>query len=216
MRITVDLTLPRLPRWVALLLVTGLLVLPASVVLASHQFSDVPTSDPFHGDIDALVDAAITAGCGGGKYCPTKNVTRDQMAAFMNRLGALGPGKKPVVHAATALTANSATTASNAGQLDGLDSTAFLSGYEVVVETQSATGHSGSGVSLNTLDCPTGKLPIAGGYHDPTLDPPTDFAPIGQEGPVSAWPTATGWSFLWVTTATHNVDFYVICIAAGE
>jgi hypothetical protein len=68
-------------------------------VLASHQFGDVPNSNIFHGDIDALVDAGVTAGCGGGNYCPNQAVTRGQMAAFMNRLGALAPGKVPVVNA---------------------------------------------------------------------------------------------------------------------
>lgn len=79
-------------------------------VLASHQFADVSNSNIFHNDIDALVDAGITAGCGGGNYCPNQAVTRGQMAAFMNRLGALAPGKTPVV---------------NADRIDGLDSSAF-------------------------------------------------------------------------------------------
>lgn len=76
------------------------LALPVGV-LASHQFSDVPNSNPYHNDVDALVDSGVTSGCGGGKYCPDKSVTRGEMAAFMNRLGALGPGKTPVVNAAT-------------------------------------------------------------------------------------------------------------------
>jgi hypothetical protein len=74
------------------------LALPLGV-LASHQFGDVPNSNIFHGDVDALVDAGVTAGCGGGNYCPNQAVTRGQMAAFMNRLGALAPGKVPVVNA---------------------------------------------------------------------------------------------------------------------
>ena len=36
---------------------------------------------------------------GGGNYCPKDYVTREQMAAFMNRLGALQAGKTPVVNA---------------------------------------------------------------------------------------------------------------------
>lgn len=114
---------PRLSRpkrsIVATIVITVALALPAGVVLASHQFGDVPNSNPFHGDIDALVDSGITAGCGSGNYCPKANVTREQMAAFMNRLGALAPGKTPVVNAATALSANNANT------LDGIDSSAF-------------------------------------------------------------------------------------------
>jgi len=85
--------------------------------LASHQFSDVPDSNIYHADIDALADSGVTTGCGGGKFCPSAFVTREQMAAFMNRLGALGPGKVPVV---------------NAAELDGLDSSAFLQADTIV------------------------------------------------------------------------------------
>ena len=87
-------------------------------VLANHQFSDVPTSDPYHADIQAIANVGVTTGCGGGKYCPNDAVTREQMAAFMNRLGALSPGKTPVV---------------NADKLDGKDSTAFLGATDIVV-----------------------------------------------------------------------------------
>ncbi|MGH2386477.1 MAG: S-layer homology domain-containing protein [Candidatus Limnocylindria bacterium] len=105
---------PRVPRpsrpVLLTILVTALLAFPMGIALASHQFSDVPNSNAFHADIDALVDAGVTAGCGSGKYCPKANVTREQMAAFMNRLGALAPGKTPVV---------------NADEVDGLHATAF-------------------------------------------------------------------------------------------
>jgi hypothetical protein len=57
--------------------------------VASHDFADVPDSNIFHADISALVDSGVTSGCGGGNYCPSANVTREQMAAFLNRLGAL-------------------------------------------------------------------------------------------------------------------------------
>jgi hypothetical protein len=68
-------------------------------VIASHQFTDVPSSSTFHDDIDAIADVGVTTGCAAGKYCPKDFVTREQMAAFLNRLGALGPGKVPVVNA---------------------------------------------------------------------------------------------------------------------
>ena len=85
--------------------------------LASHDFADVPDSNPYHFDISALAASGVTTGCGGGNYCPSAFVTREQMAAFMNRLGALGAGKVPVV---------------NADQLDGLDSTDLLSAGDIV------------------------------------------------------------------------------------
>ncbi len=81
------------------------------VLALSQGFADVPPTNSFHADIDAIAAAGVTTGCGDGNYCPEEFVTREQMAAFMNRLGALQTGKAPVV---------------NADRLDGTDSTGFL------------------------------------------------------------------------------------------
>jgi hypothetical protein len=48
-------------------------------------FTDVPCSSPFAPWVRALVAAGITAGCGGGLYCPTDPVTRGQMAVFLTK-----------------------------------------------------------------------------------------------------------------------------------
>ena len=69
--------------------------------LAVHQFSDVPTAASYHDDVEALVAAGITTGCGDGKYCPADPVTRAQMAQFLNRLGSLDGNTPPSVDAAT-------------------------------------------------------------------------------------------------------------------
>lgn len=82
--------------------VAGVLLCAVAVPLgamANHQFTDVPASNSFHDDIDAIADVGVTSGCGAGKYCPKDFVTREQMAAFLNRLGALAPDKTPVVNA---------------------------------------------------------------------------------------------------------------------
>ena len=47
------------------------------------EFADVPVSSPFHDDILTIATAGITGGCGGGNYCPTSPVRRDQMAVFL-------------------------------------------------------------------------------------------------------------------------------------
>jgi hypothetical protein len=70
---------------VVLAFVIGAVVVGGAAV-ASHQFSDVATSNDFHDEIDWLVDSGVTGGCGSGKYCPKGTVTREQMAAFMYRL----------------------------------------------------------------------------------------------------------------------------------
>jgi hypothetical protein len=51
----------------------------------SAAFTDVPCSSPFAPWVQELVARGITAGCGGGLYCPTDPVTRGQMAVFLTK-----------------------------------------------------------------------------------------------------------------------------------
>jgi hypothetical protein len=46
-------------------------------------FLDVPTNHWAAAWIERLAAEGITAGCGGGNYCPGTPVTRDQMAVFL-------------------------------------------------------------------------------------------------------------------------------------
>ncbi|HLE58999.1 MAG TPA: S-layer homology domain-containing protein [Candidatus Limnocylindria bacterium] len=115
----------RRPRLLAVLtLVLTLAAFPLGA-LASHDFTDVPDSNIYHADISALAATGVTTGCGGGNFCPSAFVTREQMAAFMNRLGALSAGKTPVVNAATA---------EDSDTLDGLDSSAFMPSGDIVLD----------------------------------------------------------------------------------
>jgi S-layer family protein len=52
---------------------------------ANASFADVPTSHPFFQYIDAIHAAGITAGCGGGNFCPDQAITRKQEAAFLSK-----------------------------------------------------------------------------------------------------------------------------------
>jgi S-layer homology domain len=47
------------------------------------DFGDVLMSNPQFQYIEALFQAGITAGCGGGNYCPNNPVTRGQMAVYL-------------------------------------------------------------------------------------------------------------------------------------
>jgi hypothetical protein len=49
------------------------------------SFADVPCDSPFAPWIYHLVDRGVTAGCGGGNYCPTMSANRGQMATFLVR-----------------------------------------------------------------------------------------------------------------------------------
>ncbi len=46
-------------------------------------FPDVPCPSTFAAWIEGLAAEGITGGCGGGNYCPTNPVRRDQMAVFL-------------------------------------------------------------------------------------------------------------------------------------
>ena len=49
----------------------------------SGVFGDVPCPSAFADWVEALAAEGITGGCGGGNFCPTNPVRRDQMAAFL-------------------------------------------------------------------------------------------------------------------------------------
>jgi S-layer homology domain len=46
-------------------------------------FADVPSSEGAWPEIEALAASGITAGCGGGDFCPAATLTRRQMAVFL-------------------------------------------------------------------------------------------------------------------------------------
>ncbi len=52
-------------------------------------------------DINRIAAAGISNGCQPWLYCPTNPVTREQMAAFLNRLGSLDGVSTPSVDAAS-------------------------------------------------------------------------------------------------------------------
>ena len=47
------------------------------------DFLDVPQGSPYHAPVETIIRDGITSGCGGGNYCPTANVSREQMSVFL-------------------------------------------------------------------------------------------------------------------------------------
>ena len=86
--------------WAIVLAVAAVMVLPGGV-WAADAFTDVAQDNVHHDAVGAVRDAGVTEGCAEARYCPGATVRRDQMASFMDRLGALS-GQTPVVNAATA------------------------------------------------------------------------------------------------------------------
>jgi hypothetical protein len=55
-----------------------------SIAPAVATFADVPVPHFYFRYIEALAASGVTAGCGGGLYCPNDPVTRAQMAVFLS------------------------------------------------------------------------------------------------------------------------------------
>lgn len=101
-------------RLATVIAVTALVVLGLSGgVLASHGFSDVPDSHPFHDEIAWMKDTGISTGFNDGTFKPSSNVTRQAMAAFMYRLAGADPSVDPSV---------------NASHVGGIPATSLLAG----------------------------------------------------------------------------------------
>ena len=62
---------------------------------ALPTFADVPVSSPFCRWVEELARRGVVAGCGGGNYCPSSAVIREQMAVFVLRT--LNPALSPAV-----------------------------------------------------------------------------------------------------------------------
>jgi hypothetical protein len=52
---------------------------------ATPRFDDVPASSPYCRWIEELARRGVTGGCGGASFCPTAEVTREQMSVFVLR-----------------------------------------------------------------------------------------------------------------------------------
>jgi hypothetical protein len=57
----------------------------SGVAYASHQLSDVSDTSPFHDEIATIIDAGIASGYEDGTFRPGAPVTRQAMAAFLDR-----------------------------------------------------------------------------------------------------------------------------------
>lgn len=82
---------------VLLVMLSMLMVVPPSTEQAHAgvgDFRDVGASHPFRADIARIAKAGITKGCGNGRFCPDRAVTRGEMAAFIVRMLDLPSGSK--------------------------------------------------------------------------------------------------------------------------
>lgn len=146
-------------RGIVVAVVLALFAVPA-VVWASTNFTDVPDGNVHHDAIDAIADAGVTLGCATGLYCPADFVRRDQMASFLDRLGALS-GQPPVVNAA------------DSAQLGGIDAERYrfinlqTFGADLDGATVATSGFAGSGILMPGGNDPADRSSLAWGFQVP-------------------------------------------------
>jgi hypothetical protein len=75
----------RMVGTLALVAVMAAVVGAGTAVWASHQFSDVGNTHPFHAEISDVADACVIAGFDDGTFRPSNPVTRQAVAAFLAR-----------------------------------------------------------------------------------------------------------------------------------
>lgn len=180
-------------------------VISPIAVSASHTFDDVPDTNLFHEDITWMSDAGVTAGCNppaNNNYCPKANVTREQMAAFMRRLA-----ENQVVDAATAITADSATTAGNSNTVDGKHARDFVGTYGPLRVFAAATYEIGGAIRVSTGPILDADHLGAGEYRVNLSEAFLDPSPIVTITRLSTVGGSCSWSF----NGTSNTQIDVSC-----
>lgn len=164
-------------------------VAPALVVLASHQFSDVPNTHSFHSSITNLANSGITGGCGGGKFCPESNVSRGQMAAFLTRGLGRGTGSYGTVSFIDASTNYTASVTLRTGGGSG--------GTGFVLVTASATAFTDA-----AGDCP---CEVAVYVHGLGESSPPVYFDVSDTATPTGYRNGSG-TVSWVFAAPSGVD----------
>jgi hypothetical protein len=161
----------RLLPFTLMALLVGLLPLS---VLATTPFNDL-TGGVHDANIDAIYQAGVTKGCVPDvSYCPTANVTREELASFLARLGGLG-SNPPIANAKTAQTAQSATSAQNATHATTADSatTAASAANAAQLNGQSASFYQAANQPVANAVNAQDAAQLGG-------QPPSFYQPAGQ------------------------------------
>jgi hypothetical protein len=108
--------------------------------VSTSRFTDVPRSSTHHGNINAIAVAGATQGCQATKFCPDRQVTREQVASLLVRMLSLKPtGQHPGFQDLTGSVHQSAVQAlADAGMVKGCAPQRFC-GDQSITRAQFAT-----------------------------------------------------------------------------
>lgn len=128
-------------RLLPLALVALLVAFVPLSTLAVTTFNDL-TGGAHDANINAIYQAGVTTGCvPNQEYCPAAQVTREEMASFLARLGGLG-GNPPVANAAAlnGYAANALLRVAHGQRQDDYNVTAAYTTHASLVITAPAPG----------------------------------------------------------------------------
>jgi hypothetical protein len=186
---------------IASIVLTAVVVAPTAV-WAADRFTDVPDSNVFHDDIGWLADSGVTIGCdppANTLFCPSDEVTREQMAAFLRRLS-----ENQVV---------------DAGEVDGYDAVDLVPGGDVppgttitgsyFVAFHAAAANDTGVTSLSfgyALDGPPAQQLVRAGQSPTTACPGSVTDPQAQPGYLCVYESAS--MNAGTVCVTSSVPFY--------
>jgi hypothetical protein len=169
-------------------------------LFAANPFNDLVPGSVHNADIDAIYNAGITTGCVPNvSYCPTANVTRQEMASFLARTAGIG-GHPPVVNALTAVNANNANT------VDGKNANEIVRSAYVERNSDVTITTDPNGVILEsaTITAPATGFLIVTAYE--TVQS-TAITPLVHFGADVDLPSSSGWSSSFaVSGVIHTTD----------
>lgn len=141
-----------------------------------------------------------------GKRCTSTEVTRTwNQRGLTGATGQPGPSGAP-----------GADGADGAAGADGAQGPAGVSGYEVVTGEFTMALNVEYGTS--TLDCPTGKVPLGGGYDFSEVYTVFSISTPEKDFMGASYPSGTGWTVKWkhgISNLPIDFTMYVVCATAS-
>jgi hypothetical protein len=193
------------------------LVVGVPFAFAGDLFTDVPSTHPFHDQIERAYSAGMIGSCSATTFCPGNTVTKGQAANQYDKAFGLDGNPRPFTptwRAVNVKTGGSTPPFSvdstkkvanlNADYVDGYAASAFL-GSSVYVQMSDSPG---GGETQWKASCLTGDKAVGGGYAD--ADAGTFVA--------ANYPSffADGWIVSWQNDATpDSIRVYVECATPG-
>lgn len=214
----------------SLVLACMLALIPLSI-RAAGSFTDL-TGSVHDANIQAIHDAGITTGCVPNiRYCPTANVTRQEMASFIARTAGLGTNKAVVRAARLSVSAPTAASPSYAAN-ELIRASQAISTYrrdtsEFALASVYNTATPLDPIVTVDITAPSGGFVVVNATIGLSIEPSsTGGAANGTVGFArlrDVSPTTTGSSSPLLSTATGNGSqattlspTYVFSVAAGQ